>query len=207
MKKYLLIASFVLLSVSLSGCSLMNSVSGKSRPAAKSSHEVAMNSLQTVLASGKAAKCGTITNVSGVSSESQMYIDTKGNRIRTITKVNLAGTTQISNGLKLNDKVYTWVEGAKEGFVLSTTQVAKDLPTVKDVPAPAPSVASPVLQADLDKLSQQTNTVCEAWKIDETMFKLPKGVKFVDQMAKLKEMTDKANATIEAAKAKQKTKK
>jgi hypothetical protein len=39
------------------------------------------------------------------------------------------------------------------------------------------------------------------------MFKLPKGLKFVDQMAKLKEMTDKANATIEAAKAKQKTKK
>ncbi|MFA9202171.1 MAG: hypothetical protein ACEQSC_01305, partial [Candidatus Nanopelagicaceae bacterium] len=125
---------------------------------------------------------------------------------RTTTKVTIANTTQISNGLKLKDKIYTWVEGSKEGFFLSTTDL-KDIPTVKDAPAQAPSVASPVLQAYLDKLSQQVNTTCEAWKIDEAMFKLPKGVKFVDQMVKLKEITDKANAAVEAAKAKQKIKK
>ena len=196
MKKFLVLSLGLAVCVGLSGCT-------KAEEAAKPSAQVAMNNLQSALAQGKAAKCGTITNVSGVTSESQIYIDTKAARTRTITKVSISGTTQISNGLKLKDKVYTWVEGSKEGFVLSTAEL-KDMPTVKDVPAAAPSVASPDLQADLDKLSQQLNTTCEAWKIDETMFKLPSGVKFADQMAKLKEMTDKANAALKASQVKTK---
>lgn len=196
MNKFIVLSLGLAVCVSLSGCT-------KADELAKPSAQVAMSNLQTALAEGKAAKCGTITNVSGVTSESQMYIDTKGARTRTITKVSIAGTTQISNGLKLKDKVYTWVEGSKEGFVLSTSEL-KDIPTVKDAPAQAPSVVNQDLQADLDKLSQQVNTTCEAWKIDEVMFKLPKDIKFADQMAKLKEMTDNANAALKASEAKRK---
>jgi hypothetical protein len=131
-----------------------------------------------------------------VKTEAQMYIDTKGERFRMMTKVVVnPKMNQLSNSLKIKDQVYSWGEGAKEGVTMSLKQVAKNATSVdpKSVPSPATPTAMATMSAeDVAKLSEQINTTCEVWELDEAMFKIPSDVKFVDQMAKIKELTDKA---------------
>lgn len=195
MKKLLSLLGVVLLSGVLTACSIKERVAGGLfAPRPKTFATEAARDLQSAVASGRPAKCVTMTDIAGVKSEAQMYIDTKGERLRMKTKVVVnPKMTQLSNSLKIKDKIYTWAEGAKEGAMMDLA-TAKDT-KVEQKAAPTPAVPMPmktISQEEIMKLSEQINTSCEVWELDEELFKLPTDVKFVDQMQKIKELTEKA---------------
>ena len=195
MKQYFWLAVLLVIAFVVSGCSLTKF------GAQPSGQSQAVSEMGKALASDKPVKCVTKTDVAGVQSESTMYADLPTKRVRSITTVKIAGKVQTVNALKLDEMVYSWNEGASEGVYIDLKQSLEQAKNMPKGQVPATNVeAQQLAQVDPAKLAEQVNTTCEDWKLDESLLVVPKDIKFVDQMAKIKELTDKAQAAIEAAK-------
>lgn len=186
MKKLFLLALVLAAGVTLSGCWFNKKAT---QPAtAPTSEETAPSkesfsgTLNQLLARGKAVKCTAVTEDKTAKTETEFYIDGATERSRNIARITPAGKpAETTNSLVTKEAVYTWVEGQKEGFLFPVTKTEPEPTAANNEPvAPTESAAK--------EQNEQYNFNCEAWRVDEAMFALPKGVTFVDQAAQLKDL-------------------
>lgn len=191
MKKIALLSLVLLASVVLTGCGTKTTTPANTAPtpeAAAPTKESFSGTLEQLMAKGKAVKCTSASEVNGVKSEGEFYVDGTGGRSKIVSKTTQAGKTQTTNILSTKEYVYFWEEGQKQGF---------KYPAVKPGEATQPVATDKNLPGS-EKQNEAYDFNCDAWNVDTSVFAEPAGVTFVDQGAILQDLQKKAGTKIPA---------
>lgn len=147
------------------------------------------SSINGLLAQGKNVQCA-YSYTDGNSNKSSGTVYIAGERMRGNFTVKASGqAAQTSNMLRDDQYQYVWTEDTDTGFKIKISELdAND-------------------QKSTDEQNQQSvdqdkkyDFDCSGWSVDESMFKVPGGIKFTDYSAQVKQSQ---NAAKEAEKAKQ----
>lgn len=184
MKKIALLSLILLASVALTGCLFQKTATPAAIPAPTSETPVKESfsgTMQELLAKGKSVKCTSVSENDSGKTEGEFYIDGASGRTKSVTKITVAGQTQVMNSIMTKEAVYTWTEGQKQGFLFPVSKT-EPTPTTAE-----PTTAEPTAPAT-GQPDEKYNMNCEVWKVDDSLFTVPTDVTFVDQATKLKEL-------------------
>jgi len=140
--------------------------SANATPAANSS--AAPQSLKDLLAFGGSQKC----TFSDSGSSGTFYVS--GGKARGDFSSTVAGKTEMTHMIMDGQISYVWVDGQKQGFKMSASDMAS---AQSSAPAAAPKAVDANKKMDYS---------CSPWAADSTMFALPAGVQFMDMSAMMK---------------------
>lgn len=142
------------------------------------SNKTRKTSLKALLSSTDLQKCSYSYDVSGITSSAVIYLG-KG-KMRVDSNVKTGGRTMKHNMIIVDETSYIWGDELPQGIKMSVTGMLQP--------------QSNTNQSQSIDMTNEIDYSCEPWSFDESLFKLPSGIKFMDMSQMMKQITPSAGA-------------
>jgi hypothetical protein len=178
MKKLLIITLLLVLGGTLTAYGLLKKGGEKSdtpeNSNSKDQEEMLNTSLKDLLTLGKNYKCTFEDTQDGTTTSGEIYI--AGKKFRSNLVVKQDGKVMEMHSLSDNTWMYTWGDMMETGMKMNIEEMEKLGEDVSGENVPGKTVTA----KDTAGYTEQNDFRCKPWVVDNSKFKLPNDVEFVD---------------------------